>query len=166
MMERGGRKERGLMNAFEMLDKIKQYWKQSYSPFLVMITTSADEQACKDHGFDVIVYYDRLKMQKIVSERLFENTKYIYNKNEKWKQPQNLECSYLKKEALEFLDYLGIPDDKLDHFADRCFCLKCEPKIVWYRGNPSEKYVLPTNWYRFGIKIREEYLERQVHIYD
>lgn len=166
MMERGGRKERGLMNAFEMIDQIKQIWKQSYTPFLVMITTSADEQACKDNGFDVVVYYDRLKMQKIVSERLFKESYFLYNKNEKWNQPKGLQCDNLKYEAVKFLESLCIPQDLLDHFADRCFCPNCEPKIIWYRGNPKEKYVLPTNWYRFGIKIRKEYLERKVYIYD
>lgn len=166
MMERGGRKEKGLMNAFEMLEQIKRIWTQSYCPFLVMITTSADEQACKEVGFDVVVYNDRLKMQKIVSERLFKESKYLYNKSEKWNQPKNLLCEYLRDGAKKFLDSLYIPDDQLDHFADRCFCSNCEPKTIWYRGNPSEKYVLPTNWFRFGIKIREEYLERQVHLYD
>ncbi len=166
MMERGGRKERGLMNAFEMIQRIKEIWKRSYSPFLVMITTSADEQACKDIGFDVIVYYDRLEMQKIVSERLFKESKFLYNKNEKWMQPKNLPCDNLRNEAIKFLNYLEIPENLLDHFADRCFCSKCEPKKIWYRGNPSEKYVLPINWYRFGIKIRKEYIDRQVHIFD
>ena len=166
MMERGGRKEKGLMNAFEMIDKIKQNWKQSYSPFLVMITISADEQACKDNGFDVVVYNDRLKMQKIVSERLFNESKYLYNINEKWKLPKNLKCDKLKNDAINVLNSLNIPNDLFDHFADRCFCLECEPKLIWYRGKPSEKYVLPTNWYRFGIKIRKEYLNRQVYIYD
>ncbi len=166
MMERGGRKERGLMNAFEMIDKIKPIWKQSYSPFLVMITTSADEQACKDNGFDVVVYYDRLKMQQIVSDRLFNNSRYLYNINEKWNQPKNLKCSKLRSEALDFVNSLDIPNDLFDPFADRCFCLECEPKTIWYRGNPREKYVLPTNWFRFGLKIRKEYLERQVYIYD
>ena len=107
MMERGGIKERGLMNTFQMIDQIRKIWLQSYYPFLVMITTSADEQACKDNGFDVVMYNDP--------------------------------------------------------FADRSFCSNCEPKKILYRGNPSEKYVLPTNWYRYGIKIRIEYLDKKVN---
>ena len=59
MMERGGRKEKGLMNAFEMVNEIKLNWERSYSPFLVMITRTADKQQCLDLGFDVIVYGDR-----------------------------------------------------------------------------------------------------------
>ncbi len=59
MMERGGRKEKGLMNAFEILNEIKLNWERSYSPFLVMITRTADKQQCLDLGFDVIVYGDR-----------------------------------------------------------------------------------------------------------
>ena len=80
MMERGGRKERGLMNTFEMVIEIKKIWKRSYSLFLVMITTSADEQACKDNWFDVVVYYDSLKMEKIVVEYLDNNKNNILNK--------------------------------------------------------------------------------------
>ncbi|CAF0796299.1 unnamed protein product [Brachionus calyciflorus] len=39
--------------------------KSSYSPFLVMITMSADEQECKDIGFDIIFYNDHYLMQKL-----------------------------------------------------------------------------------------------------
>ena len=164
MMERGGRKERGLMNAFQMIDKIRQIWTQSYSPFLVMITTSADEQACKDNGFDVVVYYNRLKMQKIVSERLFNHSEAYYKQI--WREPSLLPCANLRENAKMFLNSLNIPYEFFDPFADRCFCSNCEPKKIWYRGNPSEKYVLPTNWYRYGIKIRKEYLDKKVNIYD
>ena len=59
MMERGGRKERGLMNAFQMIKQIRYNWKNSYFPFLVMITCSADVQQCKNNGFDVIEYYNK-----------------------------------------------------------------------------------------------------------
>ena len=48
MMERRGRKEKGLMNAFEMVNEIKLNWERSYSPFLVMITRTADKQQCLD----------------------------------------------------------------------------------------------------------------------
>ena len=169
MMERGGRKERGLMNAFEMIDQIRVNWTFSYAPFLVMITTSADEQACKDNGFDVIVYYDRTKMQKIVSEQLLKNSGAYYHKKKNnilWREPNLLPCQNLKENALIFLRSLNIPDGLMDHFADRCFCVNCEPKVIWYRGNPKEKYVLPIGWYRFGIKIREEYLDKKINIYD
>ena len=48
MMERGGRKENGLMNAFEMVNEIKLNWERSYSPFLVMIIRTANKQQCLD----------------------------------------------------------------------------------------------------------------------
>ena len=165
MMERGGRKERGLMNAFEMVIEIKKIWKRSYSPFLVMITTSADEQACKDNGFDVIVYYDRQKMKKIVVEYLDYNKNNILNKKP-YRDPSTLNCVDLRTNAEKFFNFLDIPYYELDKFVDRCFCSRCEPKRIWYRGNPSEKYVLPTNWYRFGIKVRDEYLTKQAKIHD
>ena len=152
------------MNAFQMIDQIRQKWRQSYSPFLVMITTSADEQACKDNGFDVVVYNDRLKMQKIVSERLFKDSSAYYKQI--WREPSLLPCANLRENAKIFLNSLNIPYEFFDPFADRCFCSNCEPKKIWYRGNPSEKYVLPTNWYRYGIKIRKEYLDKKVNIYD
>ena len=147
-----------------MIDQIRQKWRQSYSPFLVMITTSADEQACKDNGFDVVVYNDRLKMQKIVSERLFKDSSAYYKQISR--EPSLLPCANLRENAKMFLNSLNIPYEFFDPFADRCFCSNCEPKKIWYRGNPSEKYVLPTNWYRYGIKIRKEYLDKKVNIYD
>lgn len=42
-----------------MVNEIKLNWERSYSPFLVMITRTADKQQCLDLGFDVIVYGDR-----------------------------------------------------------------------------------------------------------
>ena len=68
MMERGGRKERGLMNAFQMINKIRYNWKNSYFPFLVMITCTADVQQCKNYGFDVIEK-NRNKMMNIIIKR-------------------------------------------------------------------------------------------------
>lgn len=167
MMERGGRKERGLKNAFEMVSEIKNIWNstgKSYRPILVMITLSADEQECKDNGFDAVIYNDRLKMQKLVSEFLNKNCHGILNR--KWwsANSSSLPCNVLKLKAIEFLKHLNIPTEYMDEFGDRCFCQKCEPKKIWYRGNPSEKYVLPTNWFRFGIQIRDEYLNKQASI--
>ena len=133
MMERGGRKERGLMNAFEMVIEIKKIWKRSYSPFLVMITTSADEQACKDNGFDVIVYYDRQKMKKIVVEYLDYNKNNILNKKP-YRDPSSINCVDLRTNALKFFNFLNIPSYELDRFVDRCFCSRCEPKRIRYRA--------------------------------
>jgi hypothetical protein len=27
----------------------------------------------------------------------------------------------------------------MEPLADHCFCENCEPKKIWYRGNPSKK---------------------------
>lgn len=63
------RKKLGHPNCFQMIEMFKQIWIRSYFPFLVMMTTSADEQQCKDFGFDLVVYNDRTKMQKIVIDK-------------------------------------------------------------------------------------------------
>ena len=47
----------------------------------------------------------------------------------------------------------------MEPLADHCFCENCEPKKIWYRGNPSKKNLLPTWFYRYDIKIRNEYTQ-------
>ena len=164
MMERGGRKERGLMNAFEMLNQIRLNWKRSYSPFLVMITCSADRQQCQDFGFDVIVHGDRQKMMNIVIKR-FRNKSNSYYK-QLWREPSLQPCLQLRIFAKRFLESLNISPADMDSFADHCFCENCEPVKIWYRGEPKEKYVLPIGFYRYGIKIRDEYLHNKIKIYN
>lgn len=164
MMERGGRKEKGLMNAFQMINQIRYNWKRSYSPFLVMITCTADVQQCKDFGFDVIVHGDRNRMMNIVIQR-FKNKSNAYYKT-LWREPNLLPCLQLREFAKEVLNSLNIDPSYMDPFADRCFCENCEPKKVWYRGEPQEKYVLPTGFYRYGIKLRDEYLNNKIKVYD
>ena len=58
------RKKLGHPNSFQMIEMIKQIWERSYFPFLVMMTASADEQQCKDFGFDLVVYHDREKCKE------------------------------------------------------------------------------------------------------
>lgn len=164
MMERGGRKEKGLMNAFEMLNQIRLNWRRSYSPFLVMITCTADKQQCQDFGFDVIVYGDRQKMMNIVIKR-FKNNSNAYYK-QLWREPSLQPCLQLRTFAKQFLETLNLSTSDMDPFADRCFCENCEPVKIWYRGEPKEKYVLPTGFYRYGIKIRDEYLHNKIKIYN
>ena len=38
------------------------------------------------------------------------------------------------------------------------------PQLIWYRGNPKIKYALPIGWYRFGIKIRDEYINNKIEM--
>lgn len=164
MMESGGRKEKGLMNAFEMLNQIRLNWKRSYSPFLVMMTCSADKQQCQDFGFDVIVYGDRQRMMNIIIKR-FKNQSNAYYK-QLWREPSLQPCLQLRTFAKQFLETLNLSRSDMDSFADRCFCENCEPVKIWYRGEPKEKYVLPTGFYRYGIKIRDEYLHNKIKIYN
>ena len=60
-----------------MIDEIRQIWPKEYRLFLIMMTSSANEQLCKDFGFDLIMYFDRHKMQRIVIEKLKMIQKYI-----------------------------------------------------------------------------------------
>ena len=164
MMERDGRKEKGLMNAFEMVNQIRLNWRRSYSPFLVMITCSADRQQCLDLGFDIVVYGDRKKMQDIIIKRFRNNSNAYYK--QKWREPSLLPCLNLRELAKNFLNTLNLNNSDMDPFADHCFCENCESKKIWYRGEPSEKYVLPTGFYRYGIKIRDEYIQNKIKVYN
>ena len=154
------RKKLGHPNSFQMLDMIKKTWTRSYSPFLVMMTSSADEQQCKDFGFNLIIYYDREKMQKIVINKLKNDTDTYCNRI--WREPSLLPCLELRTLAEKFLDSLNLNNNDLDIYIDRCFCKNCEPQLIWYRGEPKTKYVLPIGWYRFGIKIRDEYINNKI----
>jgi hypothetical protein len=129
-----------------------------------MITCSADKQQCQDFGFDVIVYGNRQKMMDIVIKR-FKNHSNSYYK-QLWREPSLLPCLQLRTFAKQFLETLNLSISDMDPFADRCFCENCEPVKIWYRGEPKEKYVLPTGFYRYGIKIRDEYLQNKIKIYN
>ena len=158
------RKKLGHPNCFQMIEMIKQIWERSYFPFLVMMTSSADEQQCKDFGFDLIVYFDREKMQRILLDKLKNDTGVYYHKKYRYRNPNLLPCLELKSLAQEFLFTLNLDYKYFDHFIDRCFCKNCEPQIIWYRGNPKIKYALPIGWYRFGIKIRDEYINNKIEM--
>ena len=129
-----------------------------------MITFTADTQQCKDFGFDVIVHGDRNRMMKIIIQR-FKNKSNAYYKT-LWREPNLLPCLQIREFAKEVLFSLDINSVYMDSFADRCFCEHCEPKKVWYRGEPKEKYVLPTGFYRYSIKLRDEYLHNKIKVYD
>lgn len=146
-----------------MIEMIKNEWEKSYFPFLVIMTASADEQMCKDFGFNLILYYDQEKMQRIIIDKLKNDTD-IYFSNKIYRNPSLLPCLELKKLAIEFLYTLNLKDSNFDHWVDRCFCKNCEPQLIWYRGNPKEKYALPIGWYRFGIKIRDEYINNRIEM--
>ena len=79
---------------------IKREWVRSYFPFLAMMTASADEQLCKDSGFQLICYYDREKMQRIVLNKLKTDTSVYYNKI--YRSPNLLPCLQIRNLAKEF----------------------------------------------------------------
>lgn len=118
-----------------------------------MMTSSADEQQCKDFGFNLIIYYDREKMQKIVIDKLENDTDSYYNRI--WREPSLLSCLELRTLAIKFSDTLNINDNNLDICIDRCFCKDCKTQLIWYRGD---------GWYRFGIKIRDEYINNKIEM--
>ena len=68
MMERGGRKEKGLLNGLQMVESIKNIFikkcGKSYAPLLAMISLTADEQICREYGFSTVVIGDRYQVQK------------------------------------------------------------------------------------------------------
>ena len=70
----------------------------------------------------------------------------------------------MKSFALDFFKTLKISENYRDIFIDRCFCKNCETKTVSYRGEPKVKYELPIGWYRFGIKIRDEYINNKIEM--
>ncbi|CAF2078352.1 unnamed protein product [Rotaria magnacalcarata] len=74
MMERDGRRERGLLNGLQMLDDMKIIWKQSrsrYRPLMVVNSLTADVNRCKEHGVDIVVAAaNRNIVQKQVIDRL------------------------------------------------------------------------------------------------
>ena len=73
MMERGGRRERGLLNGLEMLDSMKLIWEKASIaklPLFTVISSTADREQCKQHGVDIVVWNDLLKLQEEVINRL------------------------------------------------------------------------------------------------
>ena len=63
MMKRGGRRRKGFPNGLEMLDQMKVIWRKakiSCKPLIAVISMTADEQKCKEHGADIIIFGDNV----------------------------------------------------------------------------------------------------------
>ena len=112
-----------------MIEMIKNEWEKSYFPFLVIMTASADEQMCKDFGFNLILYYDQEKMQRIIIDKLKNDTD-IYFSNKIYRNPSLLPCLELKILSKEFLSTLNLKRSNFDNWVDRCFCKNCEPQLI------------------------------------
>ncbi|UJR07301.1 hypothetical protein I4U23_011589 [Adineta vaga] len=162
MMERGGRRERGLLNGLQMLDEMKTIWKEacSYCPLIAIITLTADVQECQEHGATVIVHGDRRKMLLQVIDLLNKSPNSEHR--EKWREPSLLPCLQLREIAKAYLDTLNLDRKYFDTFCDHCFCKTCSSKRIWERCN--EKYALPIGYYRFGLLLRNEFNERRADV--
>ena len=99
-------------------------------------------------------------MQDIVIKRLKNKSDAYYKQI--WREPSLLSCSNFRELAEEFLNTLDLNYSDMDH----CFCENCEPKKIWYWDNPTEKHALPTGFYRYGIKIRNECKYNSIKVYN
>lgn len=73
MMEGNGRKERGAMNAFGLFSAIRSRVKATEGleqPLLAVISCSADENAARAAGAEIVVFGSRAKAQNLVVTRL------------------------------------------------------------------------------------------------
>jgi len=177
MMRRGGRAEKGLLDGLGMLDtmrfRLQLDGNVSVRPILGVISMTADEQECKDHGVDVLVMGGRTQFMKKILHVL------DHDDNRSWRAdwrfaaaPQDCERLYQSAKVLQ--DDLGKEHEKLpgevrelcpaifNSTTNKCFCQRCEPKAVWQRG--GQKYVLPVGWFRLGTEVRQEYLNRRSEI--
>ena len=148
-------KDTGNPNAFQMIEQIKRLLTNNSNLFFVMMTLNADKQQSKDFGFDLIVINSREEMQKIVINRIKNNINL-------YREPSLQPCKGIRILAETILSKLNIISKNLDKYIDRCFCQNCEPISISYRGEPKVKYTLPIGWYRFGIKMNDEYLNKNI----
>ena len=146
----------GHPNAFQMIDHIKRKLTNNSNIFFVMLTLYPDVQKCKDFGFDLIVNNDRGIMQQLVIKRIKNNISL-------YREPNLLPCKKeIRQLAEEILSKINIIKKNLDKYVDRCFCQNCETNQISTRGEPKVKYSLPIGWYRFGIKIKDEYINNNI----
>ncbi|CAF1672958.1 unnamed protein product, partial [Adineta ricciae] len=72
MMERGGRRERGLVNGLEMLQRMKTTFDKAgitSKPLFAVISCTADMETCKKYGVDIVVIGNYTILQKqIITE--------------------------------------------------------------------------------------------------
>eukprot|EP01120_Amphizonella_sp_Union-15-10_P011606 TRINITY_DN4968_c0_g2_i1.p1 TRINITY_DN4968_c0_g2~~TRINITY_DN4968_c0_g2_i1.p1 ORF type:complete len:363 (-),score=46.48 TRINITY_DN4968_c0_g2_i1:50-1138(-) len=158
MMERGGRKERGLLNGIQMIQKISQLFKEnqiSVAPLLAIVTLTADREICNENGIEICVYGDRKHLQDTVLERLKISSDRTFRRL--WDEDKSITCKSLRVKAKKVLEYLNLNPNLLNNFADHCFCFQCEKTRIYYRGEPCERYAVPLGWYRYGIAIRPEF---------
>ena len=64
---------------------------------------------------DLVVYYDREKMQRIIIDKL-KNDLNIYFRNKIYRYPSLLQCLELKKLPNQFLSTLYLDDSNFEHW--------------------------------------------------
>eukprot|EP00434_Breviolum_minutum_P024398 symbB.v1.2.021547.t1/scaffold1866.1/size97981/5 len=115
MMERGGRKEGGKMNAFDLFAEIQAEAEDSV-PVLGLVSLSADRDEAVAAGADFVVYGDRSRAQqqmlRCLRTRFFaaqKNRNRTMNEGEE-KQPKHRSegvFGFLKSDLLLKLDVLN-----------------------------------------------------------
>ena len=150
----------GHPSGFQMIDQIKRLLPNNLYPFFVMLTINPDYQLCKDFGFDLIIKNDREKMQKTVINRI-KNNILLY------REPNLQPClqgirNLAEQFFLSLNKYYLINNNNWDKYINRCFCQNCEPISIGYRGDQKVKYSLPIGWYRFGMRIKDEYINKNI----
>eukprot|EP00484_Ammonia_sp_Unknown_P005991 CAMPEP_0197074372 /NCGR_PEP_ID=MMETSP1384-20130603/211077_1 /TAXON_ID=29189 /ORGANISM="Ammonia sp." /LENGTH=432 /DNA_ID=CAMNT_0042513213 /DNA_START=27 /DNA_END=1322 /DNA_ORIENTATION=+ len=84
-------------------------------------------------------------------------------------------CSYhqrCQEMVRRFVHIHQINDAMFEYKGDRCFCVRChrqrQDKELYSRGKPSQSYVLPVGYARFGIKLpkneRKENILQDWHV--
>jgi hypothetical protein len=73
MMERGGRRQRGLVNGLEMLERITTIWKKAGitpKPLFAVISATGDVEECKKYGVEIVVIGNYKTLQNKVIDQL------------------------------------------------------------------------------------------------
>lgn len=145
MMERDGRRERGLLNGLQMLDEMKIIWKKamlSYCPLIAIISLTADEQECKEHGAEIVVLGDRAKMLREVINRL--NRSLNSEHREKWREPSLLPCLEIRAVAKAYLDKLNLSESYFDRSLIVVFVRRANPNAFGRDVARNMHYLLDT----------------------
>eukprot|EP01084_Bolivina_argentea_P236360 397442_1 len=124
---------------------------------------------------------ERLKKEKLKQERL-KHHKQLTKESEKRKQEWNIgnlnmvsfssqsnSCLYYNaclKIMKKYVDIYNINRSMFDLSGNKCFCKKCHgkrrDKKIYSRGKPSQVYVLPIGYVRFGIKLFSNQTEQNI----
>lgn len=134
----------------------------STAPLLAVVTLTADLQECNEKGIEIVIYGNREELQKQVITRLGIGLDRSHRRE--WDEKNSQSCADLRRTAKKVLEHLQLSSIYFDNFGDHCFCTSCEKKRIYTRGNPPEKYAIPLGWYRYGIMLHDEYINKRAEI--